>query len=61
VAVTEYDADWYYELAQAARHPVWTQLAFCLPASIRRPASNAQDLWISSGLDAKGVPSRMIL
>lgn len=39
VVITEYDVAWYYEPAQAARHPVWTQLAFCLPASIRRPAA----------------------
>ncbi|MFI0937338.1 hypothetical protein [Streptomyces sp. NPDC021020] len=39
MAITEYDAAWYYEPAQAPRHPVWTQLAFCLPASIRRPAT----------------------
>lgn len=38
MAITECDVAWYYEPAQAARHPVWTQLAFCLPASIRRPA-----------------------
>ncbi|MFI5771104.1 hypothetical protein ACIA74_21655 [Streptomyces sp. NPDC051658] len=39
MVITEYDVAWYYEPAQAARHPVWTQLAFCLPASIRRPAA----------------------
>ncbi|WP_154685883.1 hypothetical protein [Streptomyces himastatinicus] len=38
VAVTEYDAAWYFEPAQAAEQPTWTQLAFCLPASVRRPA-----------------------
>ncbi|MFC9626369.1 hypothetical protein ACFTXM_42620 [Streptomyces sp. NPDC056930] len=39
MAITEYDAAWYYEPVQAARQPVWTQLSFCLPASIRRPAA----------------------
>lgn len=38
VAITEYDAAWYYEPAQAARRPAWTQLAFCLPGSVKRHA-----------------------
>ncbi|MDX2681563.1 hypothetical protein [Streptomyces soliscabiei] len=38
MAITEYDAAWYYEPAKAAQNPVRTQLALCLPGSVKRPA-----------------------
>ena len=38
VAITEYDAAWYRDPEQAARHCGWTQLGFCLPGPAKRRA-----------------------